>query len=133
MALGLVEKFSATGQTVVITQVLIELYNMFINQQKIPAYLAAELISSYAQWPAVESDLALVQSAIAHKLQPPKRSLTLSLPGKAGMAMCLGVSAAESVITLLAAFEAEAKAAGSGTVCAAAYPTAPDRNVNQPT
>lgn len=120
MALGLVEKFSTTGQAVISTQVLIELYNVLINQQKIPAYLAAELVSSYAQWTAVESDLALVQSAIARTLQPPKRSLTLSLPGKTGMAMCLGVCAAESVITLLAAFEAEVKAADSGTVYAAA-------------
>ncbi|MBC7718562.1 MAG: hypothetical protein H7Z77_02045 [Chitinophagaceae bacterium] len=72
MTLGLVEKFSTTGQTVISMQVLIELYNVLINQQKIAARLAAVLVSSYALCPVVESDLALVQSAIARTLQPPK-------------------------------------------------------------
>ena len=65
VARELVEKHSATGQAVISTQVLIELYNVLVNKQKVPASLAAELITSYALWPVVESDLALVQSAIA--------------------------------------------------------------------
>ena len=69
IALSLVEKHSATGQAVISTQVLIELYNVLINKQKVPAQLAVELINCYALWPVVESDLALVQSAIARTLE----------------------------------------------------------------
>jgi predicted nucleic acid-binding protein len=69
IALSLVEKHSATGQAVISTQVLIELYNVLVNKQKVPAHLAAELVNNYALWPVVESDLALVQSAIARTLE----------------------------------------------------------------
>ena len=68
IALSLVEKHSATGQAVISTQVLIELYSVLVNKQKVPASLAAELVNNYALWPVVESDLALVQSAIARTL-----------------------------------------------------------------
>lgn len=68
IAISLVEKHSATGQAVISTQVLIELYNVLINKQKVPASLAAELVNNYAMWPVVESDLALVQTAIARTL-----------------------------------------------------------------
>ena len=50
IALNLVEKHSATGQAVISTQVLIELYNVLVNKQKVPAHLAAELVSNYALW-----------------------------------------------------------------------------------
>ena len=69
IALGLVEKHSASGQAVISTQVLIELYNVLVNKQKVPAHLAAEVVSNYAQWPVVDSDLPLVQSAIARTLE----------------------------------------------------------------
>lgn len=69
IALSLVEKYSATGQAVISTQVLIELYNILVNKQKVPASLAAELVNNYTLWPVVESDLALVQSAIARTHQ----------------------------------------------------------------
>jgi predicted nucleic acid-binding protein len=69
IALGLVEKYSTTGQAVISTQVLIEVYNVITNKQKVPAGLAAELVNSYAQWPVVESDLTLVQNAIARTLE----------------------------------------------------------------
>lgn len=69
IALNLVEKYSATGQAVISTQVLIELYNVLVNKQKVPAILAAELVNNYALWPVVESDLVLVQSAIARTLE----------------------------------------------------------------
>ena len=68
IALSLVEKHSATGQAVISTQVLIELYNVLVNKQKVPASLAAELVNNYALWPVVESDLALVQRAIVRTL-----------------------------------------------------------------
>lgn len=69
IALALVEKHSAAGQAVVSTQVLIELYNVLVNKQKVPAHLAAQLVDDYAQWPVVDSDLALVQNAIARTLE----------------------------------------------------------------
>ena len=69
IALSLVEKHSATGQAVISTQVLIELYNVLVKKQKVPAHLAAELVSNYALWPVVASDLALVQSVIARILE----------------------------------------------------------------
>ena len=69
IARELVERHSATGQAVISTQVLIELYNVLVNKQKVPASLAAELIDSYALWPVVESDLALVQNAIARTIK----------------------------------------------------------------
>ena len=69
IALSLVEKHSTAGQAVVSTQVLIELYNVLVNKQKVPATLAAELISSYALWPVLGSDLELVQNAIARTLE----------------------------------------------------------------
>jgi predicted nucleic acid-binding protein len=65
----LVEKYSANGQAVVSTQVLIELYNVLVNKQKVPAHFAAELVSHYALWPVLESDLTLVQNAIARTLE----------------------------------------------------------------
>lgn len=68
IALSLVEKHSATGQAVISTQVLIELYNVLVNKQKVPASLAAELVNNYALWPVVESDLALVQRATVRTL-----------------------------------------------------------------
>ena len=68
IALSLVEKYSTAGHAVVSTQVLIELYNVLINKQKVPGTLAADLVSSYALWPVVDSDLELVQNAIARTL-----------------------------------------------------------------
>ena len=53
IALSLVEKYSTAGQAVVSTQVLIELYNVLVSKQKVPAALAAELVSSYALWPVL--------------------------------------------------------------------------------
>ena len=47
---------------------MIELYNVLVNKQKVPTHLAAELVNSYALWLVVESDLTLVQSAIARTL-----------------------------------------------------------------
>lgn len=69
IALAVVEKHSAAGQAFISTQVLIELYNVLINKQKVPALLAAQLIDQYAQWPVVDSDLVLVQNAIARTLE----------------------------------------------------------------
>ena len=68
VALGLVEKHRAAGQAVISTQVLIELYNALVNKQKVPAHLAAELVNQCAVWPVVDSNLTLVQTAIARTL-----------------------------------------------------------------
>ena len=69
IALNLVEKHSASGQAVISTQVLIELYNVLVNKQKVPAHLAGEVVSHYALWLVVDSDLTLVQNAIARTLE----------------------------------------------------------------
>lgn len=69
IARDLVEKHSIAGQVVLSTQVLIELYNKLVNKQKVPAYLAAQLVDHYAQWPVVDSDVTLVQNAIARTLE----------------------------------------------------------------
>lgn len=69
IALALVEKHSAAGQAVVSTQVLIELYNVLVNEQKVPRHLAAEVVDNYALWPLVESNLALLKNAIARTLE----------------------------------------------------------------
>lgn len=70
-ARALVQRHSASGQAVVSTQVLIELYNVLINKQKIPKKIAALLIDHYAAWPVVDSDVTLVQSAVSRTLQRP--------------------------------------------------------------
>ncbi len=67
-AQALVEKHSAASQAVISTQVLIELYNVLTNKQKVPAPLAAQLVGHYALWPVVDSNVALVQKAIARTL-----------------------------------------------------------------
>lgn len=69
IALSLIEKHSTAGQAVVSTQVLIELYNVLVNKQKMPVAMAAELVSSYALWPVVESDVELVQKAIDRTIE----------------------------------------------------------------
>lgn len=76
-ALALVEKHSAAGQAVVSTQVLMELYNVLINKQKVPAHLAAQLVDDYAQWPVVDSDLALVQNAITRSTRTLEQRLSI--------------------------------------------------------
>ena len=67
-ARSLVEQHSMLGQAVISTQVLIELYNVLINKQKIPNNMAAQLIDHYALWPVVESDVVLVKNAVARTL-----------------------------------------------------------------
>ena len=48
---------------------LIELYHVLVNKQKVPAHLAAQLVGHYAQWSVVDSNLTLVQNAIARTLE----------------------------------------------------------------
>jgi predicted nucleic acid-binding protein len=64
-ALALVEEHGSTGEAVVSTQILIELYSVLINKQKVPRKSAAELVDHYCLWQVVESDLALVRNAVA--------------------------------------------------------------------
>ena len=70
-ARSLLEKHSMLGQAIISTQVLIELYNVLINKQKIPENLAAQVLDHYALWPVVESDVALVKNAVARTLGQP--------------------------------------------------------------
>lgn len=55
---------SLRGDAWVSTQVLIELFNVLIRRQHIPAPAAMGLVSSYTAWPVVDSDLGLVTSAM---------------------------------------------------------------------
>lgn len=63
-ALALVAQFSSSGQATTSTQVLIELYNVLVNKQKVSKATAQALVGEFALWPVVASDVALVQSAI---------------------------------------------------------------------
>ena len=69
IAKNLVEKHSIAGQAVISTQVLVELYNVLVDKQKVPAHLAAQLVGHYAQWSVVDSNLTLVQNAIDRTLE----------------------------------------------------------------
>lgn len=68
-ALALVEEYGICGDAVISTQVLIELYNVLINKQKVSRKQSALVIEHYCLWQVVESDLALVRNAVAHTLK----------------------------------------------------------------
>ena len=63
-ARDLVERLTTTGEAVVSTQVLIELFNVLVRRQRMPAPAAQALTLAYAAWPVVPSDAALVQTAM---------------------------------------------------------------------
>ena len=60
----LVEQSGATGDAVISTQVLIELFNVLTRKQKMPAGAARDLALAYANWPMVNSDFTLVGAAL---------------------------------------------------------------------
>lgn len=68
-AMALVAKASCAGEAVLSTQVLIELFHVFTHKQKMPAATAQVLTRAYAQWPVIESDLALVHGAVEKSVQ----------------------------------------------------------------
>jgi predicted nucleic acid-binding protein len=69
IALALVEQYGVGGDAAISTQVLIELYNVLVNKQKVSRKQSALVIENYCLWQVVESDVALVRNAVAHTLQ----------------------------------------------------------------
>ena len=71
-ARSLVAQSAAAGEAVVSTQVLIELFHTLTRKQKMPPAAAQALVLAYAEWPVIDSDVALViaavEKSIAHKL-----------------------------------------------------------------
>lgn len=50
------------------TNVRIKLYHVLVNKQKMLQRVAADLLDQYALWPVVQSDIALVQSAVTRTM-----------------------------------------------------------------
>ncbi len=68
-AMALVAQASSAGEAVLSTQVLIELFHVLTHKQKMPAATAQVLTRAYAQWPVIDSDLALVHGAVEKSVQ----------------------------------------------------------------
>jgi predicted nucleic acid-binding protein len=64
IARALVSTASASGDAMVSTQVLIELFNVLTRKQQMPAANAQTLIAAYSAWSVVPSDATLVTAAI---------------------------------------------------------------------
>ena len=60
----LVAQSSKSGDGVISTQVLIELFNVLTRKQKMAPAAASDLALAYASWPLIHSDLALVGAAL---------------------------------------------------------------------
>ena len=60
----LVAQSSVSGDAVISTQVLIELFNVLTRKQKMPPTAARDLTMAYANWPLINSDFALVGAAL---------------------------------------------------------------------
>ena len=69
IARALVSTSSASGDAMVSTQVLIELFNVLTRKQQMPAANAQTLIAAYTGWSVVPSDLTLVTAAIEKSTQ----------------------------------------------------------------
>lgn len=69
IARALVSKASASGDAMVSTQVLIELFNVLTRKQQMPAANAQALVTAYTGWSVVPSDVPLVTAAIEKSLQ----------------------------------------------------------------
>lgn len=69
IARALVSTASASGDAMVSTQVLIELFNVLTRKQQMPAANAQTLIAAYMGWSVVPSDLTLVTAAIEKSTQ----------------------------------------------------------------
>ncbi len=68
-ARALVQQLSSTGEAVVSTQVLIELFHVLTRKQKLPGAAAQALVLACTAWPVVDSDSALVAAAMEGSLQ----------------------------------------------------------------
>lgn len=69
IARALVSKASASGDAMVSTQVLIELFNVLTRKQQMPAANAQALVTAYAGWSVVPSEVTLVTAAIEKSMQ----------------------------------------------------------------
>ena len=69
IARALVSTASASGDAMVSTQVMIELFNVLTRKQQMPAANAQTLIAAYTGWSVVPSDLTLVTAAIEKSTQ----------------------------------------------------------------
>ena len=69
IARALVSKASASGDAMVSTQVLIELFNVLTRKQQMPPAHAKALVTAYTDWSVVPSDVALVTVAIEKSMQ----------------------------------------------------------------
>ena len=63
-ARALVAKLSASGEGVISTQVLIELFHTLTRKQKLPPATAQALVLAFMAWPVIDSDAGLVSAAI---------------------------------------------------------------------
>jgi len=69
IARTLVSKASASGDAVISTLVLIELFNVLTRKQQMPAANAQALIAAYTGWSVVPSEVTLVTAAIEKSMQ----------------------------------------------------------------
>ena len=69
IARALVSTASASGDAIVSTQVLIELFNVLARKQQMPPAHAKALITAYTGWSVVPSDVTLVRAALEMSMQ----------------------------------------------------------------
>ncbi len=68
-ARALVAQASVSGEAMVSTQVLIELFNVLTRKQQMPAAHAKALVTAYTGWAVVPSEVSLVTAAIEKSIQ----------------------------------------------------------------
>ncbi len=68
-ARSLISQAAAAGESVVSTQVLIELFHVLTRKQKMPAATAQILVQAYCAWSVIDSDVELVCGAIEKSVQ----------------------------------------------------------------
>ena len=64
-----ISQASASGDAMVSTQVLIELFNVLTRKQLMPSTHAKVLVTAYTGWAVVPSDVSLVTAAIEKSMQ----------------------------------------------------------------
>ncbi len=69
IARSLVSQASMTGDAVISTQVLIELFNVLTRKQRMLPAQAKALAMAYAHWSVVQTDVSLVTAAMEKSVQ----------------------------------------------------------------
>ena len=69
IARALISQAGASGDAMVSTQVLIELFNVLTRKQLMPSAHAKVLVTAYTGWAVVPSDVSLVTAAIEKSIQ----------------------------------------------------------------